>query len=34
MERFTDLALPDHTGRGRTLSELAGRPRPGTGLSR
>jgi peroxiredoxin len=24
MERFVDLALPDHTGRGRTLSELAG----------
>jgi len=22
--RFPDLALPDHTGRGRTLSELAG----------
>ena len=24
MERFPDLALPDHTGRPRTLSELAG----------
>jgi peroxiredoxin len=24
MERFVDLALPDHTGRGRRLSELAG----------
>ena len=23
-ERFPDLALPDHTGRPRTLSELAG----------
>jgi len=25
LDRFPDLALPDHTGRPRTLSELAGR---------